>query len=261
MDFQQNITTWNDTVKICNNLKTQNIIPNKSIKYNFKDMQINSTHIKYENTEICVLNKDCISCAIIFKQKNMNPVVLNLADDKFPGGHVQMGSGAQEESLFRRTNYFQTLNHETHFYPIIKDQLVYSPNVRIIKDNDNKQIIYNEKNKSIELSFIACPGIQNPECTDNHKLKDSDVLILEQKIRNILNVSYKHGHDIVILGALGCGAWRCPPYHVATIFKKITLEYNKLFKAIIFAVLEVDDDKYIVKNREKKESNYKIFKS
>ncbi len=252
MDFQNNIKTWEDTVKRCDLFASQNIYPDKSIKYNFIDISIQK---KYTNTFVKVVNTDCIKVALELLNNGLNPVVLNLADDRFPGGHVEIGSGAQEESLFRRTNYFQTLNHKTGFYPLVESQLVYSPKVTIIKD-ENNNILSNYK----DLAFIACPALHDPELIDG-KLKDTDTQILENKIKNILNVSYKHGHDVVILGALGCGAWKCPPICVASIYKKVIQEYDGLFRSIIFAVLEVNDSKYIVRNRNKTESNYNIFSS
>lgn len=64
-----------------------------------------------------VLVKD-IDCLIAYKQlqdAGNNPVVLNLADILVPGGCVESGSGAQEESIFRRSNITRTLTQD--FYP------------------------------------------------------------------------------------------------------------------------------------------------
>ncbi len=247
MPFINNINIWNDTVNFCNNNLNKS---NKSIKYDFTQPEIKKI---YNKTYIEVINVDCIKCGIALKQKNYNPVILNLADDRFPGGHVQIGTNAQEESIFRRSNYYQTLNHETGFYPLKDSQLIYSPNVTVIKNENGNYL-----DKFYELAFIACPGIHNPELIDD-RLNDKDVEILKNKIKNILNISYIYKHDIPILGAIGCGAWKCPPKHVAEIFKDVLNEYDGVFKHIVFAIL--DDKETIVKNRDKTESNYQTFKN
>jgi uncharacterized protein (TIGR02452 family) len=251
MAFFNNIAVWKDTIKQCEYMMSKDIIPYVSTKYDFTDIQIIK---KFKSTEIQVINIDSIKCGETLLKNGYNPVVLNLADDRFPGGHVDMGSGAQEESLFRRTNYFQTLNLKSGFYPLNGSQLVYSPKITVLKDDKN-----NDLSKFYELAFIACPGLHDPDLVDGG-LSQSDIELLKNKIRNILNISFQHNHDVPILGALGCGAWRCKPNEIAQIFKNVIAEYDGAFKAIVFAVLEVNRDNYIVQNRDRTESNFEVFK-
>lgn len=58
------------------------------------------------STKIIVKNDDSIHCGHQLQQEGYNPVVLNLASRRNPGGGVKNGSRAQEESLFRSTNLF-----------------------------------------------------------------------------------------------------------------------------------------------------------
>ena len=249
MSFQDNINIWKNTVEKAKSLQFR---PPKSIKYDYLDIQ---PETKYEDTYVNVFDLDSIHIGYLLKKRGFNPVVLNMADDCFPGGHVQIGSGAQEESLFRRSNYFQTLNLETGFYPLVDSQLVYSPNVTIIKDNEGNNL--NPLNY-FNLCFIACPAIKKPDLI-NGKYKDEDRKLMIRKIRNILNVAYYNGHDTVVLGALGCGAWECPQEETALLFKKAIKDYLGVFKSVNFAILEVDKHQYIVKNRNHERSNYRIF--
>lgn len=46
---------------------------------------------------------------------NLNPLVLNMASPKRPGGGFRNGSAAQEENIFRRSNYFQVLEDLDRF--------------------------------------------------------------------------------------------------------------------------------------------------
>ena len=53
-------------------------------------------------------------------------------------------------------------------------------------------------------------------------------------------------NNILVLSAWGCGAFGCPPYHMAKIFKKVLKVYDGIFEEIIFAILG---------------PNYELFKS
>ena len=188
---------------------------------------------KHNKSNIYIHDMDTIDCALTFN----NPLVLNLADNYFPGGYVGEGAGAQEESLFRRTNYFQTLLKT--FYPIEKDEAIYSSNVSIVKQSEkNNWDLYEGKSK--KLDFIACPGIKYPGTIlkDNtEQLNNVDVERLKIKIKTIIQCALKYKHDVIIFGALGCGAWRNPPHHVAKIFKEILQEYDGVISTYVFAIL------------------------
>lgn len=59
-----------------------------------------------------------------------------------------------------------------------------------------------------------------------------------RKIHAIFAVSLLYGHDTVVLGPLGCGAYRNPPEHVAQIFQHVIQEYYGCFKRIVFAIID-----------------------
>ena len=63
------------------------------------------------NTEIKVVNQDCLAYAkYLLNQDNTDDLcVLNMASAKNPGGGVYGGAGAQEEYLFRCSDYFRFL--------------------------------------------------------------------------------------------------------------------------------------------------------
>jgi len=83
------------------------------------------------------------------------------------------------------------------------------------------------------------------------KKKNWDYQVTCNVIDNIFKVSYVKKHDVLILGALGCGAYSNPTREIAQIFKLYLDKYNGCFKTIIFAVLSKDDGSY--------NNNYNIF--
>jgi uncharacterized protein (TIGR02452 family) len=80
-------------------------------------------------------------------------------------------------------------------------------------------------------------------------LNDADEDTLRMKIYQIMAVANLYGHDSVVLGALGCGAFRGPPNHIASIFRDVLREIRcTSVKKVVFAVLSVGDCR-----------NYEIF--
>jgi uncharacterized protein (TIGR02452 family) len=69
------------------------------------------------------------------------------------------------------------------------------------------------------------------------KISDDDLaVLLEKRLRRIVETAAIHQNEILILGAFGCGAFRNPPEIVAGAFHKVLEEYRKCFETIEFAV-------------------------
>ena len=227
---QLRIDCWKDTQNKCKNLKI--VTPSIQMKHIKNFNQISCK--RYENSTLFFYNMDTIDCALHFE----NPLVLNLASDYHPGGGVAKGSGAQEESLFRRSNYFQTLTKQ--YYPIFDGYAIYSPNVSIIKQNETNRWLPYDINANLKLHFIACPGLRHPKTIKiNNKilLNDYDKNRLVTKIETIIQCAIKYNHDTIVFGALGCGVWKNPPDHIANIFKEVLTKYNGVIKNYVFAIL------------------------
>lgn len=250
--FLERIDCWNHTRYI-----TQNMQYDESVKYYYDENFVFDK--RYSNTQLYVINDDTLDSAITLMQKGFDPLVLNFADDCFPGGAVRSGSGAQEESIFRRTNYHQTLQLQK-FYPIRNNECVYSPNVAIVKSAEKYN--WNLLSNPIFVHLIACPGIKYPKLTydtrGNPRFNDVDEAIFINKVRLIFQTAYNNNHDSLVLGALSCGAWNGPITNIAKIFKKVLDEYDGMFACIIFAILK-DSPDYVVKSHGPPRDTLKIF--
>lgn len=147
-------------------------------------------------TAIEVVNEDCLHTAVRLKEQGFNPAVLNMASRRNPGGGVINGAGAQEETLFRRTNLYRSL-----------------------------------------YQFVSFAG--------------------QYGMRTILRIGLEHGHDSLVLGALGCGAFRNPPRHVAKLFHEVMeeAEFLNKYKLLVFAIL----DDHNAHKSHNPEGNFKPF--
>lgn len=215
-------------------------------------------------TLIAVENTDSISAGKHLLDEGYRPAVLNFASRTHAGGGVMNGSRAQEESLFRQTTLFRSLYQFTpnaenfglstnrRQYPMDREfGGVYTPYATVFRTGDR------EGNKFLthpfKLSFISVAAINHPalvddngnEVEDNSKVADCriaprDVATTLNKMRTIFRIGLSHGHDALVLGAFGCGAFANPPLHIAQLFKQVMeeREFKNKYRKIVFAVIE-----------------------
>lgn len=204
------------------------------------------------DTVIDVQNIDCLQCAKDMIAEGYDPAVLNMASRRNPGGGVITGAGAQEETLFRRTNLFRSLyqfasyagmyglRKSRHQYPLDRNfGGVYTPGATLFREGESKG--YRLMDTPVRMSFIAVAGINRPELTpDGKEIEPYLVPGMKNKIRTILRIGLDRGHDSLVLGALGCGAFRNPPRHVARLFHEVLDEdeFRGQYAKIVFAILE-----------------------
>lgn len=69
------------------------------------------------------------------------------------------------------------------------------------------------------------------------KEKNFNVELTTGKLRTALWMAATHGHKVVILGAIGCGAFQNDPAHISQIFKNLLEgEFKGVFKLVVFAI-------------------------
>jgi uncharacterized protein (TIGR02452 family) len=225
----------------------------KEFNYIQRDQEIQKRQYPIGDV-VVVENTDSLSMLQQFKEKfGLNPLTVNFASAMRPGGGVTSGSSAQEENLFRRSNYFNTLDVDLlpkGTYPMKSDTVVYSPNVCVIKDEN-----YELLDTPFYGDFIACAAVRNPKLTPDGKYKyKADFDLMMDKIDTMYKCAIHYNHDSIILGAFGCGAFHNPTAQVAEMFRLHNEQYIgdqfSCFKKIGFPVLS-----------ERGNPNYDIFKN
>lgn len=221
-----------------------------------------------DQTIVEVQNVDCLYAGARMKEQGYNPAVLNMASRRNPGGGVTTGAGAQEETLFRRTNLFRSLyqfapyaeqygiKRSHHQYPLDRNfGGVYTPDAIYFRDSEQRGYALLEE--PVSLSFITVAGMNRPDLTDDGYIAPYHVEPIKNKIRTIFRMGLNHGHDSLVLGALGCGAFRNPPRHVAHLFHEVMdePEFKNKYRCVVFAIL--DDNNAHQKHNP--EGNFKPF--
>lgn len=238
--------------------KTVSLIPNPQLvsgtKLYAEELYPDNPSQTYD-TEIVVENEDCLAVAERYVRSGSgNVAVLNMASRQTPGGGVYTGAGAQEESCFRRSNYYLSLYQFADFadqYHIKRSPVGYpldrnfggcfSPGVTVFRDVEARGYAFIDD--PWEVSFIAVPALNRPKTVRNQsgeiRIADSLIPAAKNKIRTIFNIAVDNQIDILVLGAHGCGAFKNPPGHIAELFREILSEpaYKNRFKKISFAII------------------------
>jgi len=185
---------------------------------------------KYEKDAIMmIVNQDTLNLAQDIVSQGFNPLVLNMASFNCPGGGWKRGASAQEEELFRRSNYFRALPRA--WYPLKWTTIILSPSITIYKDS-----FYKEMNTPFKVDMLAAAAIQYPYLINNEYTKEDGQLMFN-KIDSMFRVAYFNGNDSLILSAFGAGAYRNPAHEVAKMFKICVAKYRRQFKIITFGIL------------------------
>lgn len=214
-------------------------------------------------TETKVVNDDSFHVAKQMLDEGFNPAVLNLADCYTACGWYPRGSNAQEESLCRVSTLSRSLYQyytedmaatvgvpfKGRAYPLdYHSGGIYSPGVTVFRDGfDNFRLL--EAPYKVGVISVAALNFRDRE---GHPARDGKyrsedggftpegLEIMQDKIRTIYRIALVNGHDSVVLGAFGCGAFRLKSEIVARLFYDILEEDEFLgrFKEVRFAILE-----------------------
>ena len=237
------------------------------VKLYKKPYNVNNCGTIYNNCTVGCINADCIDVAEFLLKKGYKPAILNLASAKKPGGGYRDGLIAQEESLCYSSNLSVALYqygdpkyanvkdsgvpHKETAYPLdVNFGGIYAPSVTFFRNGKSK--FYTIRKNSFNCDVITVAGLclsGKSHYADinelSYRAKDGGFTtegeeIMFNKLRTIFRMGVENGNDSLVLGALGCGAYKCPPEEVAKQFKTVMQEseFKNKFKVIVFAILE-----------------------
>lgn len=130
----------------------------------------------------------------------------------------------------------------------------YSPQVTVFRGEEQQG--YPLLEKPYQVGVISVAAMNRPELDAQGMIAAHLIEGVKNKIRTILNIGIAHGHDSLVLGAFGCGAFRNPPAHIAKLFHEVIgQEYPGQFAKICFAILEDHNSK----RQDNPEGNYLPF--
>lgn len=213
---------------------------------------------KTDNSTIIVTKHKSFEAAMMISadHPDWKIAVLNFASATNPGGGVETGSSAQEESLCRCSTLYPTLTQDWLWQAYYQknrnmhdnlhtDACIYSPEIIICKTDDAYPERMEEKDW-VDVDVISCaapnlrkrPGnIHNPEYGAAKVLSSGELYQLHVKrAKHILHTAAANEVDALVLGAFGCGAFMNDPDVVAKAYADVVREYKQYFRMIEFAV-------------------------
>ncbi|KAJ5505738.1 hypothetical protein N7453_004695 [Penicillium expansum] len=205
--------------------------------------------VEYPNvaTVVRVLQGDTYDRALEMQDagKTSDPMpvcVLNFANAFVPGGGWLNGARAQEEQLCYRSTLIDTLH--TRFYPLHDLEGLYSPNVIVFRNSVENEYSFMSAHNKLHLnptvSVISMAARSGPKLTaDGSTYVDlAQRYLMIAKMKLILRTAAHNNHRRLVLGAIGCGAFRHPTEEVAECWYEVLMnkEFKGWFERIHFVI-------------------------
>lgn len=208
-------------------------------------------------TRIMVELNDCMATALRLVGEGYHPAMLNFASAGHPGGGVTTGARAQEESICRRGTLVRSIYSFSAYsanmfgfdckpgngYPLdnLRYSIIYSPEVTFFREGLDCTFM----EQPYQCAVITCAALNlngrySIGLTADGHMPDEAKEITSHKVRAILRLGLLKGHDSLVLGAFGCGAFKNPPLEVAQIFKSVLAEpeFKNRFRLVTFSIIE-----------------------
>ena len=173
-------------------------------------------------------------------------ICLNFASAKNVCGGMVGGSLAQEENLGLCSSLHSSLSQfQKEYYDMNRRNpkdglyhniLMYSPDCVVFRNDKTFELL----ESPVKVSFVSSPAV-NKGVASKRGIKPEVITdTMRNRIHHVLAVAAETGHNVVILGAWGCGVFRNDPRDIAMEFAYFLREpngiFSNVFRRVIFAV-------------------------
>jgi uncharacterized protein (TIGR02452 family) len=203
-----------------------------------------------KETCIEVENQTTLGTARRLVEEGHRPVALNFASANHPGGGFLSGARAQEESLARSSALYACLVddpmydfHRSRADPMYTDYAIYSPDVPVFRTDDGTLL-----DQPYLCSFITAPAVNANVVLARASGSRSEIRVaMSARIQKVLTIAGIHGHETVVLGAWGCGAFGNDSHEIAELFHQaLAGAFRRVFAKVIFAIIDWSEDNHFI---------------
>lgn len=198
-------------------------------------------------TRIEVRDESTLVAARRLHEAGLDVVALNFASARRPGGGFLSGARAQEESLCRASALFVCLEgqpmyaHEASWHDAMNsDYMLHSPAVPVFRGDAGALL-----EQPWPCAFITAAAPNRKTLLQQNPAREPELpQVFARRISRVLAVAARGGHDALVLGAWGCGAFGCDPEVVAAQFHAALLgPFRGAFTRVVFAVLDTSPER------------------
>ena len=205
---------------------------------------------RFSSTRVEIVNESTLVAALRLVAEGERPVALNFASATRPGGGFLSGARAQEESLARSSGLFACLagNPMYAFHMARRDSLytayvLYSPDVPVIRTDDGTLL-----DLPWSCSFLTSPAPYTRKVLAVDPARGPAIeAAFRSRIAKVLRVGAAHGHDTIVLGAWGCGAFGGDPHMVAELYAAaLAGPFAGAYRRVVFPILDTSKDEGMI---------------
>lgn len=180
------------------------------------------------------------------------PLVLNFASAKNPGGGFLGGARAQEESLARASALYACLETSAMYerHRALRDCMytsyaIHSPHVPVFRDDATSALL----EEPYDCAFLTAPAPNAGVVLERDPSRAAEVRdVMAARVDRVLAIAALHDHRRLVLGAWGCGVFRNDPVHVAECFRRaLDGAFAGVFDEVVFAVLDTSEERRFVR--------------
>jgi uncharacterized protein (TIGR02452 family) len=202
------------------------------------------------STVISVENTTTLAAAGALARAGHDAAALNFASAKNPGGGFLNGARAQEESLCRASALYACLEgspmyawHRSQSDPVYASWVIWSPRVPVFRGDDGELL-----EEPFACSFLTSPAPNAGAAIDRDTRWASRIQpALRERVARVLGVAAQHGHDALVLGAWGCGVFRCDPAMVADeLGRALEGRFAGCFAKVVFAIVDERPERSVI---------------
>ncbi|MBI5878602.1 MAG: TIGR02452 family protein [Chloroflexi bacterium] len=198
-------------------------------------------------TRTTVANETTLAAGARFVAAGKRVLALNFASPSHPGGGFLDGALAQEETLARSSALYTCLKdspmyayHWKHRDPLFADYVIISPDVPVFR-SDNGDLLA----EPYLCSFITSPAVHKGFLLEEDPRRAAEIgPVMRLRINKVLGIAALYRHDVLVLGAWGCGAFENNPVEIAGLFSEaLSGAFRDVFPSVHFAVYDRWEDR------------------
>ncbi|TAF64260.1 MAG: TIGR02452 family protein [Cytophagales bacterium] len=232
---------------------------NQSIFFDEQPLSLPKSMPTSFNTAIELTTESTLTaCKRLHEEGEKNIFVLNFASARNAGGGFLGGAQAQEESLARSSALYPCLTkfqkeyyeaHRSLSTCLYSDRMIYAPKVPVFKD-DEGLLLANYYTVAFLTSPAVNAGVVRRQEPDNIAMMAT---VMRERLKKLLSVATLYQHEVLVLGAWGCGVFQNNPHDIAQYFYEALFgedsPFRGVFRRVVFAIYA----------QHKKTENYEAF--